>query len=158
MATTTPAFDDFLRDYATVLRYLNEHITAPLNAYHLTFDTFLIMHEIGTSHEPLLLMDIANRHHVSRSAISRQISILLKYDYVYQVSNPQDRRQKSLLLTDKGKAVDQDLIDSIQQIFSQWISQLGKRRINSLLSLLGDFTQQIVTPSYEQSKHPSKGA
>ncbi|RRK09414.1 MarR family transcriptional regulator [Lactiplantibacillus garii] len=158
MASTTPVFDDFLRDYATVLRYMNEHITAPLNEYHLTFDTFLIMHEIGTSHEPLLLMDIANDHHVSRSAISRQISILLKYDYVYQVSNPHDRRQKSLLLTDRGKEIDQTLITVIQKIFSQWTRQLGKRRINSLLSLLGDFTQQIVTPSYDQPTDPHENA
>lgn len=156
MTTTTPIFDDFLRDYASVLRYMNERITAPLNDYHLTFDTFLIMHEIGASHEPLLLMDIANNHHVSRSAISRQISILLKYDYVYQVSNPQDRRQKSLLLTERGKTTDQELIAATQKVFAQWTKQLGKRRINSLLSLLGDFTQQIITPDYHQSTTPSK--
>lgn len=156
MASTTPVFDDFLNDYAAVLRYLNDRITAPLNTYHLTFDTFLIMHEIQTSHEPLLLMDIANSHHVSRSAISRQISILLKYDYVYQVSNPNDRRQKSLLLTKRGQEIDQALITTIQQTLGEWTQQLGKRRINNLLSLLNDFTQQIIAPTYTKSSPAPK--
>lgn len=156
MSASTSQFDDFLTDYATVFRYMNEHINAPLNAYHLTFDTFLIMHEIGASKRPLLLMDIATNHHVSRSAISRQISILLKYDYVYQVSNPDDRRQKSLLLTDQGKTIDQELIHSLQTIFSQWIDQLGPERIGDLLSLLGDFSNQIVRPAYEQPHQDPK--
>lgn len=150
MATTTPVFDEFLRDYANVFRYMNETITTPLNTYHLTFDTFLIMHEIGVSEEPLLLMDIANNHHVSRSAISRQISILLKYDYVYQVSNPKDRRQKSLLLTERGQAIDQKLIVAIQELFQTWTRKLGKRRINTLLGVLGDFSHQIVEPAYDK--------
>ncbi|CAM3232230.1 MarR family winged helix-turn-helix transcriptional regulator [Lactiplantibacillus plajomi] len=151
MESITPVFDDFLRDYATVLRYMNQQIAAPLSEYHLTFDTFLIMHEIATSVRPILLMDIANSHHVSRSAISRQISILLKYDYVYQVSNPNDRRQKSLLLTEQGKEIDNVLTGAMQTIFSQWTKKLGKRRINSLLSLLGDFTRQIIVPAYQKS-------
>ncbi|MFB9770446.1 MarR family winged helix-turn-helix transcriptional regulator [Lactiplantibacillus modestisalitolerans] len=151
MATPNSVFDEFLTDYARVFRYMNEKITGPLSAYHLTFDTFIIMHEIGTSSQPPLLMDIAHAHRVSRSAISRQISILLKYHYVYQESNPNDRRQKSLRLTDQGQSIDRDLMQNLQVIFQEWVDQLGKRRVNTLLAVLGDFNRKIITPNYEQT-------
>ncbi|ETY73426.1 MarR family winged helix-turn-helix transcriptional regulator [Lactiplantibacillus fabifermentans] len=141
--------NDFLSDYSTVLRYMNDYIAEPISQYHMTFDTFLIMHEIGASAQPLLLMDIADRHHVSRSAISRQISILLKYDYVYQVPNPADRRQKSLLLTDHGQQIDTQLIEAIQAMFNHWIDTLGPQRINTMLSLLDDFSRKIIAPAWD---------
>ncbi|MFD1421177.1 MarR family winged helix-turn-helix transcriptional regulator [Lactiplantibacillus songbeiensis] len=136
--------DDFLKYYATVLRYMDDFISEPISRYHMTFDAFLIMHEIGTSTKPILLMDIADSHHVSRSAISRQISTLLKYDYVYQVANPADRRQKSLLLTEKGQATDKQLIQDIQLVFDQWIDQLGRERIKTMLTFFDDFTHQVI--------------
>lgn len=86
--TSADSFDIFLSDYANVSRYLSTELSALLTTYHLTLDAFLIMHEIGKSQAPLLLMDIAHRHHVSRSAISRQISALLSYGYVQQQPMP----------------------------------------------------------------------
>ena len=140
--------NDFLKYYSTVLRYMDDYISEPITEFHLTFDAFLIMHEIGTSPKPLLLMDIAASHHVSRSAISRQISILLKYDYVYQVANPADRRQKSLLLTKKGQEIDQQLIAAIQNVFDGWVKQLGHTRVESMLAFFSDFTKQVIqTPA-----------
>ncbi|WP_234002778.1 MarR family winged helix-turn-helix transcriptional regulator [Lactobacillus sp. CBA3605] len=138
--------DDFLKYYATVLNYMDDYIAEPINRYHLTFDAFLIMHEIGRSTTPLLLMDIAESHHVSRSAISRQISILLKYDYVYQVAKPTDRRKKILLLTDQGQNIDQQLIDDLQGIFDVWVNRLGAERVVSMLALLHDFNQEVIQP------------
>lgn len=138
--------NDFLKYYSTVLRYMDNYISEPINRYHMTFDAFLMLHEIGASTKPILLMDIADSHHVSRSAISRQISTLLKYDYVYQVANPADRRQKSLLLTEKGQATDKQLIHDISLIFNQWIDQLGANRIQAMLTFFSDFTQQVIEP------------
>ncbi|MDF3266284.1 hypothetical protein P2868_16210 [Lactiplantibacillus plantarum] len=68
---TVDALDMFLTDYANISRYLNTRLNSLLATQHLTFDAFLIMHEIGQNPRPLLLMEIAHQHHVSRSAISR---------------------------------------------------------------------------------------
>lgn len=144
MNDTPKMLDDFLKYYSTVLRYMDDYISEPIKQFHLTFDAFLIMHEIGSSRQPLLLMDIAENHHVSRSAISRQISVLLKYDYIYQVANPADRRQKSLLLTTKGQDIDQQLIAAIQNVFDSWIKQLGGNRVEGMLDFFSDFTTQVI--------------
>jgi len=96
-------------------------------------------------------MDIAASHHVSRSAISRQISILLKYDYVYQVANPADRRQKSLLLTEKGQDIDRQLIAAIQDVFDSWVNKLGSQRVEGMLDFFNDFTKQVIQVSAQNS-------
>ncbi|BDZ31724.1 MarR family transcriptional regulator [Lactiplantibacillus sp. WILCCON 0030] len=151
MNDTPKMLNDFLKYYSTVLRYMDDYISEPISQFHLTFDAFLIMHEIGTSSKPLLLMDIAASHHVSRSAISRQISILLKYDYVYQVANPADRRQKSLLLTEKGQDIDRQLIAAIQDVFDSWVNKLGSQRVEGMLDFFNDFTKQVIQVSAQNS-------
>lgn len=142
--TSADSFDIFLSDYANVSRYLSTELSTLLTTYHLTLDAFLIMHEIGKSQAPLLLMDIAHRHHVSRSAISRQISALLSYGYVQQQANASDRRQKSLLLTDSGREIDQQLVATMRQSANQWANLLGPQRVTTLLGILEDFNDQVV--------------
>lgn len=44
---TVDALDMFLTDYANISRYLNTRLNSLLATQHLTFDAFLIMHEIG---------------------------------------------------------------------------------------------------------------
>ncbi|MDV0431879.1 MarR family transcriptional regulator [Lactiplantibacillus sp. DA1] len=141
---TIDTFNIFLSDYANVSRYLNTRINKLLTTQHLTADTFLIMHEIGQSPQPLLLMDIAHQHHVSRSAISRQISVLLSHQYICQQANISDRRQKRLSLTDAGRRLDQQLMETIHQSVHQWALQLGQSRVDTLLSILNDFNDQII--------------
>ena len=53
---TVDALDMFLTDYANISRYLNTRLNSLLATQHLTFDAFLIMHEIGQNPRPLLLM------------------------------------------------------------------------------------------------------
>ncbi|KGE76692.1 MarR family transcriptional regulator [Lactiplantibacillus paraplantarum] len=142
---TVDTFNVFLSDYANVSRYLNTRLNKLLTTQHLTADTFLIMHEIGQSSQPLLLMDIAHRHRVSRSAISRQISVLLSHQYICQQANTNDRRQKGLSLTDAGRRLDQQLITTIHQTVHQWTLQLGQPRVDTLLSILNDFNDQIIS-------------
>lgn len=138
------SFDTFLSNYANVARYLNAQLNTLLTTQHLTFDAFLIMHEIGQSPQPLLLMEIAHHHHVSRSAISRQISTLLSHHYIYQQANANDRRQKGLSLTAAGRQLDQQLIATMQHTAHQWTTQLGPQRVTALLNFLADFNSQII--------------
>ncbi|ANI94170.1 MarR family winged helix-turn-helix transcriptional regulator [Lactiplantibacillus plantarum] len=136
---TVDALDMFLTDYANISRYLNTRLNSLLATQHLTFDAFLIMHEIGQSPQPLLLMEIAHQHHVSRSAISRQIGVLLKHRYIEQQANATDRRQKGLSLMATGRHLDQQLIT-----VHQWTTQLGPQRVKTLLGIFTDFNEQII--------------
>ena len=141
---TTESFDSFLQDYVHISKFLSNRVATILSPHHLTLDTFLIMHAIGNSREPILLMEIANRRHVSRSAISRQIALLLDYHYVCQRANPNDRRQKGLLLTEVGLSLDEQLSHRMGLTLNEWRNQLGDQRIKTLLTLLRDFDHQII--------------
>lgn len=141
---TVDALDMFLTDYANISRYLNTRLNSLLATQHLTFDAFLIMHEIGQSPQPLLLMEIAHQHHVSRSAISRQIGVLLKHRYIEQQANATDRRQKGLSLTATGRHLDQQLMATMHKTVHQWTTQLGPQRVKTLLGIFTDFNEQII--------------
>lgn len=141
---TVDALDMFLTDYANISRYLNTRLNSLRTTQHLTFDAFLIMHEIGQSPQPLLLMEIAHQHHVSRSAISRQIGVLLKHRYIEQQANATDRRQKGLSLTATGRHLDQQLMATMHKTIHQWTTQLGPQRVKTLLGIFTDFNEQII--------------
>ncbi|WP_048000428.1 MarR family winged helix-turn-helix transcriptional regulator [Lactiplantibacillus herbarum] len=141
---TTESFDTFLQDYVHISKFLNTRVTTILSPHHLTLDTFLIMHAIGNSKQPILLMEIANQRNVSRSAISRQISLLLDYNYICQKANPNDRRKKGLLLTEEGHKLDAQLSHKMQLTLNQWRDQFGKQRVQTLLTLLRDFDDQVI--------------
>jgi len=146
---TTESFDTFLQDYVHISKFLNNRVTTILSPHHLTLDTFLIIHAIGNSKQPILLMEIANQRNVSRSAISRQISLLLDYNYICQKTNPNDRRKKGLLLTEEGHQLDDQLSHKMQLTLNQWRNQFGNQRVQTLLTLLRDFDDQVieVTPT-----------
>ncbi|WP_251913311.1 MarR family winged helix-turn-helix transcriptional regulator [Lactiplantibacillus plantarum] len=136
---TVDALDMFLTDYANISRYLNTRLNSLLTTQHLTFDAFLIMHEIGQSPQPLLLMEIAHQHHVSR-----QIGVLLKHRYIEQQANATDRRQKGLSLTATGRHLDQQLMATMHKTIHQWTTQLGPQRVKTLLGIFTDFNEQII--------------
>lgn len=134
----------FFDSYLYVLKYLNDFVAEPASHYHITFDTFIIMREIDESQQDILLMDLARKHQVSRSAISRQISTLLKYHYVYQVADPHDRRRKSLKLTASGHMVETKLLNETEHHFNHWVQVFGKERVESILSFTKEFDEKII--------------
>ena len=53
-------------------------------------------------HRPWNLGDLASRHHVTPSSMSRTVDVLVKRDWVARSSDPDDRRLVILKLTDEG--------------------------------------------------------
>ena len=51
------------------IKYLDEFISQPASDYHLSFEQYLILHDIARRPD-LTLVDIAANRHVTRSAIS----------------------------------------------------------------------------------------
>ncbi|KIS02657.1 MarR family winged helix-turn-helix transcriptional regulator [Paucilactobacillus wasatchensis] len=143
-------FDGFIQSYLFSLKYLQDFISAPAAEYGISFDQFLIMREVSDAKNEITLMDVAELHRVSRSAISRQISGLLNNDYVYQRIDPNDRRRKILKLTPEGKKVEAALLEIGLKRARQWKKIFGAKRLDQVLGFIKEFTQEVVTkePSY----------
>ncbi|WP_137596883.1 MarR family winged helix-turn-helix transcriptional regulator [Paucilactobacillus kaifaensis] len=143
-------FDAFIKSYLYSLKYLQDFISAPAAEYGISFDQFLIMREVSEAKGEITLMNVAESHRVSRSAISRQISGLLGKKYVLQQIDPHDRRRKILELTADGKKVEAKLMEVGLARARKWIEIFGVEKLGKVLEFIKEFTQEVVTkePSY----------
>ena len=135
-----PLLDAFIDVYMSSLKYLDEFISEPAQAFHLSFEQYLILREI-TQNDQVTLMDIASKRQVTRSAISRQIKVLLKAGYLQQQPDENDRRRLYLLVTPTGAKADRAIRQRINQRFQGWLDVYGDQRAHEILDFIRDFSQ-----------------
>ncbi|MGO1970921.1 MAG: MarR family winged helix-turn-helix transcriptional regulator [Levilactobacillus brevis] len=135
-----PLLDAFIDVYMSSLKYLDEFISEPAQAFHLSFEQYLILREI-TQNDQVTLMDIASKRQVTRSAISRQIKVLLKAGYLQQQPDENDRRRLYLLVTSTGAKAERAIRQRINQRFQGWLDVYGDQRAHEILDFIRDFSQ-----------------
>lgn len=135
-----PLLDAFIDVYMSSLKYLDEFISEPAQAFHLSFEQYLILREI-TQNDQVTLMDIASKRQVTRSAISRQIKVLLKAGYLQQQPDENDRRRLYLLVTPTGAKAERAIRQRINQRFQRWLDVYGDQRAHEILDFIRDFSQ-----------------
>lgn len=146
-----PLLDAFIDVYMSSLKYLDEFISEPAKAFHLSFEQYLILREI-TQHQNVTLMDIAAQRQVTRSAISRQIRVLLRQGYLRQQPDENDRRRLYLLATPAGEQAERLIRQRINQRFQGWLDRYGEARAQELLNFIRDFSQ--MTHRKKQDEKP----
>jgi len=132
--------DAFIDVYMSSLKYLDEFVSEPAKEFHLSFEQYLILREITRNHD-VTLMDIASKRQVTRSAISRQIKLLLKQGYLRQQPDENDRRRLYLIATDAGKRAERVIRQRINQRFQGWVDVYGNERAHDILEFIQDFSQ-----------------
>lgn len=135
-----PLLDAFIDVYMSSLKYLDEFISEPAQAFHLSFEQYLILREI-TQNDQVTLMDIASKRQATRSAISRQIKVLLKAGYLQQQPDENDRRRLYLLVTPTGAKAERAIRQRINQRFQGWLDVYGDQRAHEILDFIRDFSQ-----------------
>lgn len=135
-----PLLDAFIDVYMSSLKYLDEFISEPAQAFHLSFEQYLILREI-TQNDQVTLMDIASKRQVTSSAISRQIKVLLKAGYLQQQPDENDRRRLYLLVTPTGAKAERAIRQRINQRFQGWLDVYGDQRAHEILDFIRDFSQ-----------------
>lgn len=143
-------FDAFINSYLFSLKYLQNFLSAPAQKYGVSFDQFLIMHEIKQAHDNITLMELSKAHQVSRSAISRQISGLLNANYVAQTTDEQDRRRRILKLTTHGREVEETLLKEGLKRAKSTLKIFGADRLTRTLQFINDFTDEVMAKDENQ--------
>ncbi|WP_158178956.1 MarR family transcriptional regulator, partial [Lactiplantibacillus plantarum] len=87
-------FNRFSHMYLHGFKNLSDMFAEPATEHGITLDEFYILYDIAEAKGKIRLMDIAESHGVTRSAISRLIGRLLRKDYLYQEAEDHDRRNK----------------------------------------------------------------
>lgn len=130
--------------YLSSLKYLDSFVSEPAVKYGLSFEQYLILHTIADQ-DNVSLMDIAAERKVTRSAISRQIKVLLQHDYIYQKPAESDRRRLYLHLTPAGKDVEQKVYELTTKRFDHWISNYGEDKAREIIGFIKDFSSNEMT-------------
>jgi len=67
----------------------------------ITFEQFVILSSLNSGKE-FTQQDLANQMHKDKSIILRQINVLIDKNYIKRTQNEQDKRKKTLILTERG--------------------------------------------------------
>jgi len=132
--------DAFIDVYMSSLKYLDEFVSEPAKEFHLSFEQYLILRDI-TQNKDVTLMDIASKRQVTRSAISRQIKVLLKQGYLRQQPDENDRRRLYLLATPAGSKAERVIRQRINSRFQGWVDVYGDDQAHEILNFIREFSQ-----------------
>lgn len=135
--------DEYIDIYMSAIKYVEDLVSEPTKAYQLSFEQYLIMKEIAED-SSVSLIDIAKKRGVTRGAISRQIRVLLKLDYITQEIDSNDRRRLILKLTPSGFQTVHELNPKINQRFASWVETFGIENSKQMLILMNEFRSKIM--------------
>lgn len=107
--------------------------------FNLSFSQFRIL--LAIKKYPLLCQsDIANFHGLTRAAVSRQILLLKKKNYIKVNKSSRSKRERELFLTPPGQKILDKMITKINEVFEKVYANLDKKQQN----LLSDSLEKIV--------------
>lgn len=144
-----PLVAKYIDAYLSTIKYLNEMVAVPAAQYGLSFEQYLIMQGIA-QHDGLTLTDIVAKRQVTRAAVSRQIRMLLRKQYIWQEADVTDRRRMLLHLTKRGQEVERELTDRIECRFDSWLISLGEERATEILKYMIKFDEKALTKNIMQ--------
>lgn len=134
---------DFTREFGRSLTFLyrsrNKFMGERLRDYGFSGAMYMIL--LHVNRRPGASQDsIATHMNIDKCNVARRTKRLEELGYLYRETDPTDRRQNNLYLTQKGA----DLVPLVQDYLDQWClrvtAELSKEERDVLLSLLTRMT------------------
>ncbi|MBM7544554.1 MarR family winged helix-turn-helix transcriptional regulator [Periweissella beninensis] len=141
--------EKYIDVYLAYVKYLDDVIAQPAAKYKLSFEQYLILRDVA-QRETLTLTDIVDERNVTRAAISRQIKMLLKRNYIYQEPDIKDRRRMLLHLTPDGKEAERIISRKVRDRFNGWIDIFGSEKAEDILRFIQDFGEVVHQENLDQ--------
>lgn len=82
--------------------------------------------------ENLTQKDLVKKHQMPKQTINSIILNLKENDFIYMQASKEDKRVKTLLLTEKGENEVKKITDSLKASNKEIYDQLGEEKINSI--------------------------
>lgn len=151
----TELLEQYIDAYLVYLKYLGDIIARSAARFNLSFEQYLIIREIARR-DKVTLTDIVDERNVTRAAVSRQIKVLLKRNYVYQEADIHDRRRMFLHLTPDGKEAERVISKRMRDRFNGWIDNFGTERIEDVLEFIIDFGELVTKETANDTTNTNK--
>lgn len=101
--------------------------------------------------------ELADLLGVGKVTVGGLIERLEQAGWVTRQSDPQDRRTRRVYLTDKGRAIEEEMLDKGSLLTRYTLHRLSKDEQNNLIDLLGAVKQELDTLSeYDQDEDRAK--
>ncbi len=133
---------EFQRAYLFQRKFIRAYANAPKAKYGITFDEYLIIHDIVIVNNNMTSSDLAERHQVSKPAMTRLLKQLVAKQLIVETVGD-DKRQKIWRLTSKGREIDQAVTTDERVNVKMWRERVGTRRIQEFFSFLDEFQDAI---------------
>ncbi|GEL77170.1 MarR family winged helix-turn-helix transcriptional regulator [Tenuibacillus multivorans] len=104
--------------------FLNEYCCDTCCGQDINVSQSHILFEVSRQHNPSM-RDVANALGVDITTFSRQVKALIDKGYVLKTPHPEDQRVHLLSLTEKGKGLEHDIDDEMNNNLEQILSQLN---------------------------------
>ena len=136
--------DDFLPYQLAVLasRTSREFSTIYRERYGIGVAEWRVVAHLSQTDEPVSVREICAQVQLEKSKVSRAASRLQARGFLHKVTNEQDRRLVELSLTDKGRAMIDDLAPVAREFHAELLKRAGD---------LGEPFQQGIDRLLEQA-------
>lgn len=104
--------ESFLFTYTNLYRPYIHHINAILEPYDLYAAQYKVLHDIANN-EPTTLVQVSKRSFIEKPTARKIIKKLIELELVQAVNSKEDKREKFLTLTEKGKQQFNEIHESI---------------------------------------------
>ncbi len=147
--------ESFFESYMELKRELEKSATRFQRAMGISVDQYAILHHILENPGKLTSATVADSRGISRAAVSRGISQLIRRGYVLQSYQSSDRRVRPLSLTTSGEELEMmchDLLIKSAKIMSETpLSAEGSQfTVGELTQMLASATAQLTPEAPEE--------
>lgn len=98
------------------------------------------------------LTDLAEAAHITKQSMGYLIDHLEARGYVQRQPERTDRRSKTIVLTDRGRALNRATKQVMRGVETEWEQWLGEERMQTLRVLLQDLNQALEASSQMASQ------
>lgn len=134
LGSTSADFMEFAGLYRWLINNLSESMSRESQKYGLSFDQFLVMHEIQNANNETTNSALADKMQVSRSAISRQCRSLRKMAFIAEQSDENDQRIRRVHLTEKGLEVYRHLLFYYVDLYKDLQNEIGQDTVGATIA------------------------
>lgn len=95
----------------------------------ITLEQFAILSSLNSRKE-FTQQDLANQMHKDKSIILRQINVLIDKNYIKRTQNEQDKRKKTLILTDEGFKTLEQAQNLVQNVLDEFLLGISEDELS----------------------------
>ncbi|MET3538930.1 MarR family winged helix-turn-helix transcriptional regulator [Chryseobacterium limigenitum] len=123
---------------------LRQKIQAKINEYDpdLSFELIEIMGLLSRN-EGINQQEIGNKVSKDKSSITYLINSLVKREFVQRIENKNDRRNKQIYLTDKGKQIVETVYPWALELYKKAAGDFNENEIKNALLLVKKMTTNL---------------